>query len=795
MDVPTNGMENLIPLINKLQDVFTAVGSSPIELPQLVVVGSQSSGKSSVLEHIVGRDFLPRGAGIVTRRPLVLQLINTRKDEEEIEEDEEVIAKRREDGNSTEEWGEFLHAPNKRFTNFNEIRDEIVRDTDRLTGSNKGVSNQPINLKIFSPHVLNLTLVDLPGITKVPVGDQPSNIEQLIRDMIMQYISSPNSIIIAVSPANSDLANSDALKLAREVDPAGMRTLGVITKIDLMDKGTDAMNVLVGNVIPLHHGFVGVVNRSQLDINQGRSISHALKAEKQYFLNHPAYRQVANKMGTSYLAKRLNAILMSHIQDCLPEMRQKITLTISETQAELESYGLGPSAQISTQEMGSILLPMISRFCTNFNEALEGRSVDVSSVELYGGARISYVFREMFGAALEHITPTDQLTDHDIRTAIRNASGPRPSLFIPEISFELLVKKQIERLLAPSLDCVDLVYHELQRVSLQCEQLSPQLIRFPRLRSGVVEVFQSLLQSRCEPTKAYIQNLVNCELSYINTNHPDFIGGSKAVHMIMETMQLKKQQEEKERAAKAIEDHSHHHHHHHTHSSPNKSVNLPIPTSTPSTSSSSSSTSSSSSSSRPQKGFLNMFFRSGSTSPSPAPATPAVQPSPAVTTSSSQSQATNSSFASPALALSSKMDQTLPLDTHNAHAHESDLYSGIGSMSNVGMTYQLRSIEPTEREQMETEVIKALIDSYYNIVRKTIQDHVPKSIMCFLVNHVKAHLQAELVRHLYKPELMDTLLKEADDIAEKRASCQELLSILHRALEILNTARDFNALA
>ena len=74
-------------------------------------------------------------------------------------------------------------------------------------------------MKIFSPDVLNLTLVDLPGITKVPVGDQPSNIEHQIREMIMEFITNPRSIVLAVSAANADLANSDALKLAREVDP------------------------------------------------------------------------------------------------------------------------------------------------------------------------------------------------------------------------------------------------------------------------------------------------------------------------------------------------------------------------------------------------------------------------------------------------------------------------------------------------------------------------------------------------------------------------------------------------
>lgn len=136
-----------------------------------------------------------------------------------------------------EEWGEFLHLPGQRFYNFNDIREEIQRETDRLTGRNKGVSNKSINLKIFSPHVLNLTLVDLPGITKVPTGDQPEDVEEQIRSMCLEYISNPNAIILAVSAANQDLVNSEGLKLARSVDPEGNRTIGVLTKVDIMDHG------------------------------------------------------------------------------------------------------------------------------------------------------------------------------------------------------------------------------------------------------------------------------------------------------------------------------------------------------------------------------------------------------------------------------------------------------------------------------------------------------------------------------------------------------------------------------
>lgn len=190
----------------------------------------QSSGKSSVIESLVGRSFLPRGTGIVTRRPLVLQLVYTPKEDRE--------NRSAEDGTlDIAEWATFLHTKNHIFKDFNDIRREIEAETNRMAGDNKGICPEPINLKIFSTSVVNLTLIDLPGITKVPVGDQPEDIEQQIRQLVLKYICNPNSIILAVVTANTDMACSESLKLSKDVDPDGRRTLAVVTKLDLMDAG------------------------------------------------------------------------------------------------------------------------------------------------------------------------------------------------------------------------------------------------------------------------------------------------------------------------------------------------------------------------------------------------------------------------------------------------------------------------------------------------------------------------------------------------------------------------------
>ena len=116
------------------------------------------------------------------------------------------------------------------------------------------------------------------------VGDQPQDIEAQIRDMLLQFITKETCLILAVTPANTDLATSDALQLAKSVDPDGLRTIGVLTKLDLMDEGTDARDILENKVLPLRRGYVGVVNRSQKDIHGRKDIKAAMAAERKFFL-------------------------------------------------------------------------------------------------------------------------------------------------------------------------------------------------------------------------------------------------------------------------------------------------------------------------------------------------------------------------------------------------------------------------------------------------------------------------------------------------------------------------------
>lgn len=491
------GMEDLIPLVNRLQDALSSVGqSSSLHLPQIAVVGGQSAGKSSVLENFVGRDFLPRGSGIVTRRPLILQLLN-----------------------SDTEYGEFLHCKGKKFTNFEEIRREIEVETCRLTGSNKGISPVPISLRIYSQHVLNLTLVDLPGITKVPVGDQPADIEYQIRDMIMQYICKENCLILAVTPANSDLATSDALKLAKDVDPQGQRTIGVITKLDLMDQGTDAREILENRLLPLRRGYIGVVNRSQKDVDGKKDIKAALESEKNFFLSHPAYKHMVDRMGTPYLQRTLNQQLTNHIRDTLPAFRSHLQTQLLALNKEAEEYKQNkpddPARRTKT------LLQLVQRLAVDFEKLIEGSGDKIDTVHLSGGARINRIFHERFPYELVKIESDARMLRQEINYAIRNIHGVRTGLFTPDMAFETIVKKKISNLKGPCIQFIDMVSQELITTVNQCIS---KLSSFPKLRDETERIVVTEIREQESKCRDQVLLLIDIQLAYINTKHEDFVG-------------------------------------------------------------------------------------------------------------------------------------------------------------------------------------------------------------------------------------------------------------------------------
>ncbi|XP_026777631.2 dynamin-1a isoform X1 [Pangasianodon hypophthalmus] len=738
------GMEDLIPLVNRMQDAFAAIGQNAnLDLPQIAVVGGQSAGKSSVLENFVGKDFLPRGSGIVTRRPLVLQLIN-----------------------SPTEYAEFLHCKGKKFTDFDEVRQEIEAETDRVTGQNKGISPVPINLRVYSPNVLNLTLVDLPGMTKVAVGDQPVDIEHQIKDMLMQFVTKENCLLLAVSPANSDLANSDALKVAKEVDPQGLRTIGVITKLDLMDEGTDARDILENKLLPLRRGYIGVVNRSQKDIDGKKDIAAAMAAERKFFLSHPAYRHLADRMGTPYLQKVLNQQLTNHIRDTLPGLRSKLQSQLLSIEKEVEEYkNFRPD---DPSRKTKALLQMVQQFSVDFEKRIEGSGDQIETYELSGGARINRIFHERFPFELVKMEFDEKELRKEISYAIKNIHGIRTGLFTPDMAFETIVKRQIAKIKEPCQKCVDMVISELVNTVRQCTK---KLAQYPMLREEMERIVTQHIRDRESRTKDQVMLLIDIELAYMNTNHEDFIGFANA--------QQRSSQMSKKKAAG------------------NQDEIMVI-----------------------RKGWLTInnigimkggakeyWFVLTAESLSWYKDDEEKEKKYMLQVDNLKLRDVEKSFMS-----SKHIFALFNTEQRNVYKDYRQLELACESQEEVdgwkasflragvypervvekdksdaseenGSDGFMHSMDPQLERQVET--IRNLVDSYMGIVNKTIRDLMPKTIMHLMINNTKEFINAELLAQLYSCGDQNTLMEESAEQAQHRDEMLRMYHALREALSII----------
>ncbi|XP_061577142.1 dynamin-2-like isoform X3 [Cololabis saira] len=729
------GMEDLIPLINKLQDAFSSIGQScNLDLPQIAVVGGQSAGKSSVLENFVGRDFLPRGSGIVTRRPLILQLVNNKA-----------------------EYAEFLHCKGRKFVDFDEVRLEIEAETDRITGSNKGISPVPINLRVYSPNVLNLTLIDLPGMTKVAVGDQPQDIEHQIKDMLLQFITKESCLILAVTPANQDLANSDALKIAKDVDPPGLRTIGVITKLDLMDEGTDARDILENKLLPLRRGYIGVVNRSQKDIEGKKDIRVALAAERKFFLSHPGYRHLAERMGTPHLQKTLNQQLTNHIRETLPGLRSKLQGQLLSLEKEVEEYkNFRPD---DPTRKTKALLQMVQQFGVDFEKCIEGSGDQVDTSNLSGGAKINRIFHERFPFELVKMEFDEKELRKEISYAIKNIHGVRTGLFTPDLAFEAIVKKQIIKLKEPCLKCIDLVIQELINTVRQCTN---KLGSYPRLREETERIVTTYIRERDSKTKDQVLLLIDIELSYINTNHEDFIGfanaqqrtaanatkkrvmpnqvirrgwltinisimkgGSKDYWFVLtaESLSWYKDEEEKEKKYMLPLD------------------NLKLRD--------------------VEKGFMSSKH--------------------VFAIFNTEQRNVYKDLRQIELACDTQED----VDSWKASFLRAGVYPEKDQPENEDAMNSSDTVSMDPQLERQVETIRNLVDSYISIVNKSIRDLMPKTIMHLMINSAKDFIHSELLAYLYSAGDQGSLMEESAEQAQRRDEMLRMYHALKEALVII----------
>ncbi|XP_055501095.1 interferon-induced GTP-binding protein Mx3-like isoform X2 [Leucoraja erinacea] len=402
-------------------------------LPAIAVIGDQSSGKSSVLEALSGVAF-PRGSGIVTRCPLELKLRNVKK---------------------ANVWqGKISYRGYSNYlSSAAEVEQEILKAQDSIAGWGVGISHELISLEVESSNVPDLTLIDLPGIARVAVGNQPQDIGVQTKRLITSFILKQETINLVVVPCNVDIATTEALKMAQEVDPSGDRTLGILTKPDLVDKGTEKniVDIVQNLTVELAKGYMIVKCRGQNDINQNISLVDAIAKEKAFFEDHEQFGPLLDdgKAGISNLAVRLTKELVNHIIKSLPQLRNEIETKLNQSMQSLNRYGI--AAPTSYSEQITFLIEKINNFSSHIKILTMGEEPQ----DMVDGERYITVVRNEFCEWNTFLNERVSKFQNHVKNMFpkyeETYRGRELPGFINYNTFESFIKKEVSELKDPAI--------------------------------------------------------------------------------------------------------------------------------------------------------------------------------------------------------------------------------------------------------------------------------------------------------------------------------------------------------
>ncbi|XP_056294404.1 interferon-induced GTP-binding protein Mx-like [Pseudoliparis swirei] len=483
--------EKVRPCIDLIDSLRSLGVEKDLALPAIAVIGDQSSGKSSVLEALSGV-ALPRGSGIVTRCPLELKM------------------KRRREG---EDWyGKISYQDHEIEIEDPADVDGLIREAQiKLAGQGVGISDDLISLEIASPDVPDLTLIDLPGITRVAVKGQAENIGDQIKRLIQKFILKQETISLVVVPSNVDIATTEALKMAREVDPDGDRTLGILTKPDLVDKGTEesVIEIVHNEVIPLKKGYMVVRCRGQQEITDRVSLTEATEREKAFFTNHVHFNTLYNEghAGIPKLAEKLTLELVLHIERSLPRLEDQIEQKLAQTQAELERYGCGPPADAA--ERVFFLIDKVTAFTHDAISLTTGEELKCGD-EL----NIFSTLRREFGKWNAHLDKSGNNFNRKIEREVEQYEdkyrGRELPGFINYKTFEVMVKEQIKQLEEPAVKKLKDISDTIRKLFIQLAQSS--FIGFPNLIKTAKTKIEAIKQEKESTAESMLRTQFKMEL-------------------------------------------------------------------------------------------------------------------------------------------------------------------------------------------------------------------------------------------------------------------------------------------
>lgn len=474
--------------VNKFIKIFEKLKLTEyINTPRICSIGNQSNGKTSILTNIIGLDILPKGDGVVTRRPLELRLNHIK---------------------SGKPYIFFENDINNKITDFSFIKDKIDKLTNSSCGNNKNIKDDPLIINIYSQTCPNLTIIDLPGITRVPVGSQPKNIEEITKEMTLRYINDPYTIILCAIDVNQDISTSDGLYLAKQIDYLGERTLGVLTKVDLMDEGTNCEEILLNKLVPLQLGYIAVKNRSKLDLLNNLSIKEGLEKEKLFFERNEIYNKMDKKLlGTSSLIEKLVEVYTDIFYKNIGDIIDSINQHIRRLNDELKLIGK-PIPQ-TLFEKNIVIQNLIKNYCDTFFNILNNKidnnekNYDLISNDernkiknLYDNFLIKYL--------LENNSNIEMESNLNETISFVGLLAPKFKRIENETIF--LFKVIVEHLFKLS----DRVVHKVFK-------------RFPKTENKISEIIDIIFKDLIKNAKDMIEKVLKYELTYEFTNDNLFL--------------------------------------------------------------------------------------------------------------------------------------------------------------------------------------------------------------------------------------------------------------------------------
>ncbi|PON69182.1 Dynamin superfamily [Trema orientale] len=421
--------------VDKLRNL--AVMEEGIELPTIVVIGDQSSGKSSVLESLA-QISLRRGQGICTRTPLIMRLQNHSSSLPEL----------------------YLEYNNGKVIYVDEesISEAIILATEKIAGGGKGISKTPLTLVVKKKGVPDLTVVDLPGITRVPVHGQPENIYDQIKDIITEYIQPEASIILNVLSATVDFCTCESIRMSQSVDKTGERTLAVITKSDKAPEGL--LEKVTSDGANTGLGYVRVRTRVG-----DESYEEARFEESTLFQTHSELSKIDQSIvGIPVLAQKLMQIQAKSIARNLPDIVKKINDKLNQNVAKFNKL---PKAVSSVAEAMTAFIRIIGLVKESLRKILLRGEFDEYPDEknMHCKARLVEMLNS-FSDELHNCPQSDKTRNFlmDEIKHLEEAKGISLPNFLPRTAFLSILQEKINGISSIPIDFVAKLWDYIEEV-------------------------------------------------------------------------------------------------------------------------------------------------------------------------------------------------------------------------------------------------------------------------------------------------------------------------------------------